>query len=333
VQTVANRRLKRAVDTLLVLAQRHLPDLSADLLKDQSTIPALAKDADKIACLRAAVAEVETCHRLIHGDARDLGFMPDESVHLIVTSPPYWTLKKYNDNKNQLAEIAGYEEFNDQLSLVWRDGLRVLVPGGRMVVVVGDVCLSRRKYGRHVVFPLHATIQENCRRIGFDNLAPVIWYKIANAEYEAGGGGFLGKPYEPNGIVKNDIEYILIQRKPGSYRKPTLGMRALSIISNEELKSWFQQIWRLQGASTRLHPAPFPVSLADRLVRMFSFVGDTVLDPFVGTGTTLIACSAAGRNSIGVEIDKEYLDLAYARFMNESMGLFSRASIRVEYML
>ena len=199
-----------------------------------------------------------------------------------------------------------------------------------MVVVVGDVCMSRRKYGRHLVFPLHATIQEACRAVGFDNLAPIIWYKIANASYEAGGGGFLGKPYEPNAIIKNDIEYILIQRKPGGYRRPTLGMRALSVISEEEHRTWFQQVWQLPGASTRLHPAPFPVSLADRLVRMFSFVGDTVLDPFAGTGSTLIACGKAGGNSIGVEIDPEYVNLAKTRFLGETGGLFSRARLAVE---
>ena len=194
----------------------------------------------------------------------------------------------------------------------------------------GDVCLSRRRYGRHVVVPLHAGIQESCRRLGFDNLAPIIWHKIANASFEMGGaGGFLGKPYEPNAVIKNDIEYILMQRKSGGYRSPSPAARALSVISAAEHKEWFRQIWTIPGASTRDHPAPYPLALATRLVRMFSFVGDTVLDPFLGTGTTSVAAAGAGRNSVGVEIDTEYMELARCRFHDETGGLFGRAGLEV----
>jgi len=331
---VRGRSPNATADPLLALAMKHLPDLSPEMLKDQSTIPALARDSERIARVRMAISEIDTRHRLIQGDARNMSIIPDRSVHLIVTSPPYWTLKKYNSHKHkaQLGSISDYDEFNAQLARVWREAFRLLVPGGRLVVVVGDVCMSRRKYGRHVVFPLHATIQEACREIGFDNLAPIFWHKIANAQYEARGGGFLGKPYEPNAIIKNDVEYILLQRKAGGYRKPSLGMRALSVISVEEHREWFQQIWRLPGASTREHPAPFPLALADRLVRMFSFVGDTVLDPFVGTGTTLVACASAARNSIGIEIDEEYWELARRRFIKDSTDLFSQAKLELEHM-
>lgn len=184
-----------------------------------------------------------------------------------------------------------------------------------MIVVVGDVCVPRRRLGRHVVFPLHASIQERCRGIGFDNLSPIIWHKISNAAMEATGNGasFLGKPYEPGGVIKNDIEFILMQRKGGGYRQPTLAMRALSILSEPNHRRWFQQIWDIKGASTRHHPAPFPLELAERLVRMFSFVGDTVLDPFAGTGTTGAACAGWGRNSIGVEIEPLYHAMAFKR--------------------
>ena len=140
--------------------------------------------------------------------------------------------------------------------------LRVLVPGGRLIIVVGDVCLSRRRFGRHIVFPLHASIQEHCRNLSFDNLAPIIWYKIANASLEAKGNGtsFLGKPYEPGGVIKNDIEFILMQRKPGGYRSPALNARLLSVIPQALHKQCFQQIWQdVKGASTRQHPAPFPL--------------------------------------------------------------------------
>jgi DNA modification methylase len=163
------------------------------------------------------------------------------------------------------------------------------------------------------VFPLHASIQEHCRAIGFDNLTPIIWYKIANAQFEAGGGGFLGKPYEPNAVIKNDVEYILFQRKPGGYRQPSLAARILSIISEQEHRQWFQQGWTLSGASTKSHPAPFPLTLAERLVRMFSFVGDTVLDPFAGTGTTNLAAARWGRNSIGFDIEPDYVRMIVER--------------------
>jgi DNA modification methylase len=164
-----------------------------------------------------------------------------------------------------------------------------------------------------MVFPLHASIQERCRLIGYDNLAPIIWYKIANAQYEMGPGGFLGKPYEPNAVIKNDIEYILFQRKPGGYRKPDLPARVMSIIAAADHSEWFQQVWRLSGASTRNHPAPFPLALAERLIRMFSFVGDTVFDPFLGTGTTSAAAARCGRNSIGSEVDAAYFEGCLAR--------------------
>ena len=272
-----------------------------------------------------------TFHRLINGDARDLSFLNDESVHLVVTSPPYWNLKKYNENTNQLGHIQDYEAFLAELERVWRHIFRVLVPGGRLVCVVGDVCVARRHFGRHLVFPLHADICVICRRIGFDNLNPIIWYKIANASYEVTNGSkFLGKPYEPNAIIKNDIEFILMQRKPGGYRKPTGAQRESSKINKKEFDSWFQQIWTIPGASTKDHPAPFPMELATRLVRMFSFTGDTVLDPFCGSGTTMIAAHRTDRNSIGVEIDPDYCRMAARYLKAESADLFSRAQISFE---
>jgi DNA modification methylase len=207
------------------------------------------------------------------------------------------------------------------------------VVGGRLVCVVGDVCLSRRKNeGRHTVVPLHATIQEHCRKIGFDNLSPIIWHKIANAAYEVeNGGGFLGKPYEPNAVIKNDVEFILMQRKPGGYRTPQDSARILSVISAKDYQKWFQQIWHgVTGASTKDHPAPYPVELAERLIRMFSFVGDTVLDPFMGTGTTALAASKWGRNSINFEIDANYLSFAAKRLEGELSSLFANPVLVME---
>ncbi|RKY19655.1 MAG: site-specific DNA-methyltransferase [Planctomycetota bacterium] len=272
----------------------------------------------------------KTWHKLIQGDARDLSFLPDASIHLVVTSPPYWTLKRYNEHPDQLGHVKDYEVFLGELEKVWRECFRVLVPGGRLVCVVGDVCLSRRAFGRHVVVPLHADIAVMCRKIGFDNLNPIIWHKIANASFEVENGSkFLGKPYEPNAIIKNDIEFILMQRKPGGYRRPTQYQRDKSRMSKEEFDSWFRQFWKIPGESTRKHPAPFPFELAYRLVRMFSFVEDTVLDPFCGTGTTILAAMKAGRNSIGIEIDTHYVNIAEQRLREEASGLFDEYDIEV----
>ncbi|MBI3979555.1 MAG: site-specific DNA-methyltransferase [Chloroflexi bacterium] len=295
---------------------------------DQKAMPAVAKDTKLVRAIEEIVQGLPTHHRLVLGDSRFMDDVADESVHLVVTSPPYWTLKEYPKRNGQLGIVEDYEAFLDELDRIWRHVFRVLVKGGRLVVVVGDVCLPRRKFGRHVVFPLHASIQERCRAIGFDNLAPIIWHKIANARYEAENGTtFLGKPYEPNGIVKNDIEYILFQRKPGGYRQPSIATRLLSIIPESAHREWFQQIWTLTGASTKKHPAPYPFALAERLIRMFSFVGDTVLDPFLGSGTTALAAGRWGRNSIGFEIEPAYLEMAHSRLRTASADFFSHLTI------
>ena len=273
---------------------------------------------------------LKTWVRLRLGDARKLDWLNDESVHLVMTSPPYWTLKKYRDHEDQLGAVEDYDKFLEELDRVWKHAFRALVPGGRLVCVVGDVCLSRRKFGRHLVMPLHADIMARCRKIGFDNLNPILWYKIANASFEVQGGSkFLGKPYEPNAIIKNDIEFIVMQRKPGGYRKPTEEQRRLSMIPKDQFDRWFQQIWTMSGASTKDHPAPYPEKLANRLVRMFSFAGDTVLDPFVGTGSTLVAASKAGRNAIGVEVDPVYAEMAAERVQQQG-DLFNQPKVTLE---
>lgn len=277
--------------------------------------------------LSARIEINQTTQVLRCGDARDMDWIADESVHLVVTSPPYWVLKQYPLHKSQLGHVSNYEKFHDELDKVWRHCLRVLVPGGRIVCVVGDVCLSRKRHGRHMVMPLHADIVVRCRAIGFDNLTPIFWYKISNAAYEVErGSNFLGKPYEPNAIIKNDVEFILMLRKPGGYRQPTEEQRQASRLTKEEHHAWFQQIWTVPGESTRHHPAPFPHEVAYRLVRMFSFTGDTVLDPFVGTGTTLLAASQSGRNGIGVEIDESYYRNAKTRIVSQMQNLFPTAS-------
>ncbi len=304
------------------LAGRDLENLVPDHLMslarsdEKRSIPAIARDAEATAGIGRLLKEVPTTHRLLLGDSRQaVAELTEESVHLAITSPPYWTLKQYEEHPDQLGHVEDYEAFLEAIDIVWNGVHRALAPGGRLVIVVGDVCLSRRKFGRHVVVPLHASIQERCRALGYDNLAPIIWHKIANATLEAANGSsFLGKPYEPNAVIKNDIEFILFQRKPGGYRKPTLAARVMSVIPEHLHRQYFQQIWTLGGASTKRHPAPYPRKLAERVIRMFSFVGDTVLDPFMGTGTSCVAASMLGRNSIGIEVEPSYFDMAISAF-------------------
>lgn len=278
-----------------------------------------------------------TSHRLHLGDARDLSWLPDESVHLIVTSPPYWTLKEYEPSAHQMGAIENYDEFLTELDRVWRQCERVLVPGGRICCVVGDVCLPRKKSGRHYVMPLHADIQVRSRQLGLDCLTPILWHKIANGvtESEGNGAGFYGKPYQPGAVVKNDIEYILFLRKGGGYRSASPVQKALSMLTKPEMQAWFRSFWTdIKGSSTRAgHPAPYPPELAERLIKMFSFAGDVVLDPFAGTCSTTLAAVRSGRSSIANEIEPTYLTMAHRRIEQEiqkRMFVGARSTLTVD---
>jgi site-specific DNA-methyltransferase (adenine-specific) len=265
-----------------------------------------------------------TRHEMILGDARDLSFIESKSVHLVVTSPPYFNLKPYASDAGgrQLGRLDDYDAFLDELDRVWRECARILVPGGRVCCVIGDILIPRRADGRHRVLPLPSDIQVRSRQHGLDNLTPILWFKIGNRTNEAGGGssGYYGKPYQPGAIIKNDIEHILMLRKPGGYRTTPMIQRALSMLQRDEMDAWMRPVWSdVRGASLRDgHPAPFPVEIAERLIRMFSFAGDTVLDPFAGSGSTAAAAIHAGRNSISVEIEELYLNTATRRAANEA---------------
>jgi modification methylase len=303
----------------------------AALLHVVSSLPEADNTSEGLASLLAANQKFrnspwphpfdQTTHRLHVGDARDLTWIADESVHLVVTSPPYWTLKEYEPSPNQMGAIEDYERFLTELDKVWRECARVLAPGGRICCVVGDVCLPRKKNGRHYVVPLHADIQVRSRRLGLDCLTPIMWHKIANGvtEAEGNGAGFYGKPYQPGAVVKNDIEYIVFLRKGAGYRSPSSVQKALSMLTKDEMQSWFRSFWTdIKGSSTRAgHPAPYPVELAERLIRMFSFAGDTVLDPFAGTCSTTLAAFNAGRSSIANEVEPTYLEKAHERIKRE----------------
>lgn len=280
----------------------------------------------------------KTTHWLHLGDARDLSWIQDGSIHLVVTSPPYWTLKEYAPgNKDQLGHFGDYEFFLSELDRVWRECSRVLVGGGRICCVVGDVCIARKKQGRHFLVPLHADIEVRARKFGLDCLQPIIWHKIANGvtEVHGNGAGFYGKPYQPGAIIKNDVEYILFLRKGGEYRSVPVAQKALSMLTREEMKTWQRSIWTdLRGASTREgHPAPFPIELAERLVRLFSFAGDTVLDPFAGTGTTTLAAMMSGRNSIANEVEPAYVEIARKRIAKAARQPRAVGATEVEVIL
>ena len=189
-----------------------------------------------------------------------------------------------------------------------------LVPGGRLIINVGDVCRSRRSNnGRHTVVPLHATIQDHCKAIGFDNLTPIIWHKIANANYEvSGGGGFLGKPYEPNSVIENDVECVHAGARSGGYRSPTARERLLSIIGADNYQAWFRQIWSdLPGTSSRHHPAPYPVEFAERTWCGCSPLSATTCSiPSWAPARPISPAHRWGRNSVGIELDAKYYDVA-----------------------
>jgi modification methylase len=262
-----------------------------------------------------------TKHTIRLGDTRDLSFIDSETIHLVCTSPPYFNLIHYPEVPAQLGNIGSYDTFLEELDKVWAECFRILVPGGRIACVVGDVCVSRRNGGRHHVLPLAADIQVRARHIGFDNLNPIRWSKITNIRLEASRScRFLGKPNLPNGIVKNDIETILFLRKPG-YRKPSKWQQENSFISTDDYSKWFRSVWTdIPGQSRTHHPSPFPLKIPRRLIRMFSFIGDTVLDPFGGSGTTAIAALETGRNSISVDIEPGYIELMEQRLRDKGIS-------------
>jgi DNA modification methylase len=261
---------------------------------------------------------------MILGDARNLAVIPNESVHLVVTSPPYFNLKPYASDAGgrQLGRINDYEVFLDELDRVWQECARVLVPGGRICYVIGDILIPRRADGRHRVLPLPADIQSRSRKIGLDNLTPIMWFKIGNRSVEARRKSsiYLGKPYQPGAIIKSDHEHIVMMRKPGGYRTTPMIQKALSMLQRNEMDAWMRPVWSdIRGASLRDgHPAPFPLELAERLIKTFSFAGDRILDPFAGSGSTAIAAIRAGRNSISVEIEEDYLNKATQRAQREA---------------
>ena len=319
-------------------AEQRINELAyATIDNEPGSVAKLQQVADFFKTSRWPAEYARTTHTLHPGDARDLSWVDSQSVHLVVTSPPYWTLKQYQPHERQMGAIEDYEHFLTELDKVWAECARVLVPGGRVCCVVGDVCIPRKRGGRHHVMPLHADIMTRTRKLGLDCLTPILWSKIANGatEAEGNGAGFYGKPYQPGAIIKNDFEYILFLRKGGSYRSPLPMQRALSVLSKPEMQQWLKTSWSdVKGESTRNgHPAPYPVEIAERLIRLFSFVGDTVLDPFAGTATTSVAAMNSGRNSIANELEPKYLAMATERLYRAQVARPMVAPFDVEIVI
>ena len=263
-----------------------------------------------------------TSHILINGDARRMSLIPDKSVHLIITSPPYWQLKDYGDEK-QIGFNDSYETYINHLNLVWMECFRVLHDGCRMCINIGDQFARAVYYGRYKVIPIRTEIIRFCETLGMDYMGAVIWQKQTTM-HSTGGGVVMGSfPYPRNGILKIDYEFILLFKKLGKAPIPSKEQKAQSILSKEEWNSFFSSHWYFPGARQDGHLAVFPEELPARLIKMFSFTDETVLDPFMGSGTTALAACNLNRNSIGYEINSDYIDYYKQKLNVNQQNIFT----------
>lgn len=257
----------------------------------------------------------KTEHTIINGDSRQMNELKDESVHLIVTSPPYWQLKDYGA-ENQIGFNDDYETYINNLNLTWNECYRVLHKGCRLCINIGDQFARSTYYGRYKIIPIHSEIIKFCEIIGFDFMGQIIWQKTTTMN-TSGGASIMGSyPNPRNGIVKLDFEYILLFKKQGNSPKPTKEQKDNSVMTNEEWNTFFNGHWYFSGAKQDKHLAMFPEELPHRLIKMFSFPNETVLDPFMGSGTTALAARHLNRNSIGYEINADFITI-----IKEKIGL------------
>lgn len=248
---------------------------------------------------------METTHKLIQGDSRNLSLIKDSSVHLIITSPPYWQLKDYG-NDGQIGFHDSYESYINNLNAVWTECYRVLHDGCRLCINIGDQFARSVYYGRYKVIPIRTEIIRFCEMLGMDYMGAVIWQKQTTMN-TTGGGAVMGSfPYPRNGILKIDYEFILIFKKQGKAPVPTVEQKKLSGMTKEEWNAYFASHWNFGGAKQDGHIAVFPEELPRRLIKMFSFAGETVFDPFMGSGTTALAARNLQRNSIVYEINPDF---------------------------
>ena len=267
-----------------------------------------------------------TTHKIINGDSRQMGELNDKSVHLIITSPPYWQLKDYGSD-NQIGFNDDYETYINHLNLTWQECYRVLHDGCRLCVNIGDQFARSTYYGRYKIIPIHTEIIKFCETIGFDFMGQIIWQKTTTMN-TSGGASIMGSfPHPRNGIVKLDFEYILLFKKQGKAPQPTIEQKENSVMTNEEWNTYFNGHWYFSGAKQDKHLAMFPEELPYRLIRMFSFPNETILDPFMGSGTTAAVAKKMNRNSIGYEINPEFIPVIQERIGDNDF--FSNTNIEI----
>ncbi|HBC31068.1 MAG TPA: DNA methylase N-4 [Clostridiales bacterium] len=267
-----------------------------------------------------------TNHKIIFGDSRSLNHIKDKSVQLIITSPPYWQLKDYGV-EDQIGFNDNYEEYINNLNLVWQECNRVLADGCRLCINIGDQFARSVYYGRYKVIPIRTEIIRFCETLGMDYMGAIIWQKTTTMN-TSGGGVVMGSfPYPRNGILKIDYEFILLFKKLGTAPKPSPKQKELSAMTKEEWNQYFSSHWNFSGVKQNGHIAMFPEELPKRLIKMFSFVGETVFDPFAGSGTTSLAAKHLSRNSIGYEINKEFAPIIKDKLCSEQLSLYEDASV------
>lgn len=270
-----------------------------------------------------------TEHKIIFGDSRSLNKLEDKSVQLIITSPPYWQLKDYGTT-NQIGFNDSYEEYINNLNLVWQECSRVLADGCRLCINIGDQFARSVYYGRYKVIPIRTEIIRFCEFLGMDYMGAIIWQKTTTMN-TSGGGAVMGSfPYPRNGILKMDYEFILLFKKLGNAPKPTQSQKESSAMSHDEWRQYFSSHWNFGGVKQMGHLAMFPEELPKRLIKMFSFAGETVFDPFAGSGTTSLAAKNLGRNSIGYEINNEFEPIIKEKFCGSQINLYEEGSLVFE---
>jgi len=264
---------------------------------------------------------MQTKHKIIIGDSRTMKELADRSVHLIITSPPYWQLKDYGSD-NQIGFNDSYEDYINNLNLVWKECFRVLNDGCRLCINIGDQFARSVYYGRYKIIPIRTEIIKFCETIGFDYMGAIIWQKTTTMN-TTGGATVMGSfPYPRNGIIKLDYEFILIFKKTGEAPNVASDIKEKSKMSKEEWNKYFTGHWNFGGVKQDKHLAMFPEELPKRLIKMFSFAGDTVLDPFLGSGTTTLAAKNLDRNSVGFEINNSFLPVIKEKIGADKADLF-----------
>jgi site-specific DNA-methyltransferase (adenine-specific) len=270
-----------------------------------------------------------TKHKIVIGDSRKLNKIQDKSIQLIITSPPYWQLKDYG-TEDQIGFNDSYEEYINNLNLVWKECYRVLSDGCRMCINIGDQFARSVYYGRYKVIPIRTEIIRFCETLGMDYMGAIIWQKTTTMN-TSGGGAIMGSyPYPRNGILKMDYEFILLFKKLGNAPKPTPEQKKASEMSKDEWIEYFSSHWNFYGARQNGHIAMFPEELPKRLIKMFSFVGETVFDPFLGSGTTSLAAKNLNRSSVGYEINKEFLPIIKEKMGGDQLSIIDSQVIYTE---